>query len=691
MAPHPFSLERNRGLYLGSFFFSNWLIAYSALPLGFKLTLGLFGILLPLYVAVRTSTFPRSGEKQDPDLKLGLPLWLLLGGIGLALFLRFHKLTTLFCWPTLDEGWNGILALELSKDWNWRFFYTFGDAPPLPVWCGALLFKAGASPALALWLPSAIVSCLTVVAGYFAARQFFSRSFALVCGGLLAFGHWPLFIGRFCHQGIWLPLWVCLFLCLWGKFRDAKKDRKVWALVSGIALGLGSFTFTPWLGVAGLLFLWAFWTLWLRSKKRGPEFLVFTGGFGLALLPFLLAVLREGYGHHIRSLSPWGGTFHEFQLLQNFFKYFAVLIWGAYEKDPAYTPVWGGFLNPLLGAFFFLGIGEMVRRWRSGLVQWVATAFLLFLLPGAFSPNLETFRIAQVMPLLLVVTAFGIHPFVASFSNARRVWALVGVLTLTGIFDFGQLAKPYQEPEEHPQDFGRPLKSLEKFQTYRAFLKDKGLLLSHFEPNAMNDPTLSVMTEGIPVLSGDPARTLVSMDPHYAPFLKARFPKMGWVSLPEGIGTHGLALLMDDANRAVSLTWNLAHEAFLKADLARFAQNSGPLVGPVSILARAYPRIQGDPFLESVYWDKMAAYAYEDGNYEVQLKCYQNAVTRGYPTADLYFKLGQMYLVGKRMKEAKEAFLKATKAPMDRTQAAQVLEWMASQEAPARPRTGGTE
>jgi len=704
MASHPFSLEKNRGLYLGFFFLSNWLIAYSALPLGFKLTLGLFGILLPLYVAVRTSAFPRSSERPDPDLKLDLPLGLLLAGLALALFLRFHKLTTLFCWPTLDEGWNGILALELSKDWNWRFFYTFGDAPPLPVWCGALLFKLGASSPIALWLPSAIVSCLTVVVGYFAARQFFSRSFALICGGLLAFSHWPLFIGRFCHQGIWLPLWICGFFYLWGRFQSSKenKARRAWAAIAGAGLGLGSFTFTPWLGAAGLLFLWAFWTLWLRSKKTRPEFLIFTGGFVLALLPFLLAVLKEGYGHHIRSLSPWGGTFHEFQFLTNFFKYFAVLVWGAYEKDPAYTPVWGGFLNPLLGAFFFLGVGEMIRRWRLGLVRWVGAFFLLFLAPGALSPNLETFRVAQVMPLLLVITAFGIHPFMASFSNARRVWAWVGVLAFTGAFDFDQLAKPYRDPVAHPQDFGRPLRSMERYRIAKALeglgkdgIERIGPL--DFGTDSINDPTLSVMlfpSSGSIRPRPVPSLTMTS-NVHYGPFLKKRFPGADWTWVGKDLPVENGGRLLGSIpgtpeNQRTLHAWRDLWTSFLNADLARFAQNSGPLVRPVSILAAAYPQVKGDPFLESVYWDKMAAYAYEDANYEVQLKCYQNAVTRGYPTADLYFKLGQMYLVGKKVKEAKEAFIRATKAPMDRTQATQVLEWMAAQEASVRPRAGGT-
>ncbi len=685
MTSHPLSLEKNRGIYLGSFFFSNFLIAYSALPLGFKLTLGLFGIFLPLYLAIRTADPP--GPKETPsyltDLELSIPLWLLIGGISLATFLRFYKLTTLFCWPTLDEGWNGILAIELSKHWTWKFFYTFGDAPPLPVWCAALLFKLGASPAFALWFPSAVVSLLTVPMGYLAARQFLSRSLALVCGGLLAFSYWPLFIGRFCHQGIWLPFWICLFLFLWGEFQKAttRVDKNRRAIGLGLGLGFGSFTFTPWIGVAGLLFVWVLWSMAVRSKKDKPYLPFFIGAFLASLVPFSLAVLREGFGHHIASLSPWGGWFKEFQILTNFFKYFAVLVWGAYEKDPAYTPVWGGFLNPLLGAFFFSGVIEMVRFRHSALIQWISIAFLFFLLPGVLSPNLETFRVAQVLPLLLFIVALGAHSFLTTITTPRRLWCLAGILAFTGAFDFDQLAKPYRDPGKQPENFGRPLKSLENYRAYQAFLKDRGLLLSHFEPDAMNDPTLSVMTEGIQVLPEELAKTLVLVNSHYALFLKDRFPKMGWVPLSEGSGAHGLALLMDNRPPA----WSLAHEAFLKADLARFYQNSGPLVKPVSILAAAYPLVKGDPFLESVYWDKMAAYDYEDLDYQAQLTAYQMAVTKGYPTADLYYKLGQLLLVGKRIPEAKEAFLKATQAPMNKTPAAQILGWLRSKEASGIP------
>lgn len=692
--PHPYSLEKNRLAYLFLFLAANSLIAYSSLPVTAKWLVGLFAILLPLYTALRT--LPSPARNEDPgfltNLKFSLPPWILLSALLLAAFLRFNGLTTLFCWPTLDEGWNGTLAIELSKHWSWRFFYTFGEAPPLPVWCAAALFKLGASPAFALWFPSAAVSLLTVLVGSFAARQFFSRSFSLLCGGLLAFSYWPLFIGRFCHQGVWLPLWVCLVLYSWGGFQNAREKRakRNWAWGLGAAVGLGSFTFTPWLGVAGIFFLSILWTMTVRVKKDRPFFLHFLLALAVSLVPFLLAVAREGYGHHIASLSPWGGWFKGFEFFTNFSKYFAVLFWGAFEKDPAYTPVWGGFLNPLWGAFFFLGLIEMIRLRSGSLIRWTGAAFLLFLLPGALSPNLETFRVAQVLPLLLFMTALGAHSFLAALPGKKQGTVLLLLLAGTAAFDFNLLTAPYRDPEAHPENFGRPLKSLERYRAYRALSSQPGpsfgFILTDLDTGSFNDPSLLVMTYPFNAANPDfkpPARPSGAaltpwigffVNAHYEPFLKSRFPADVLSLIPTG-GENLLGILsLNDSNKKGLERWVGAHFWFRQADQARFSQNYGHLEESVQTLEKAFPIVRGDRFLEAVYWDKMAAYAYEDLDYERQLNAYRMAVLRGYPTADLYYKMGQLYLVRQHIGEAWQAFRLATKAPLDRTPAARLLQ-----------------
>lgn len=682
------SLDRHPWVYFFFFLAANALISYAPLSFEIKIVLGLLGIGLPLYVAFRTSPPPARQEKPAYLIEsLSSPApWLWTLGLIALLVLRFDKLETLFRWPTLDEGWNGILAIQLSQHWTWRFFYTFGQAPPLPVWSAALLFKLGAPPALALWLPSALVSLATVPMGYFAARQFFSKSFSLICGGLLAFSYWPLFIGRFCHQGIWLPLWVELVLFAWGGFLKAKGDgaQRKWAVGLGLALGFGSFTFTPWIAPAGFFFLTMAWGILAGTKKSWGNFSWLCGALLVGLIPFLLAVSREGYGQHILSLSPWGGWFHHFDFFWNLFRYFAVLVWTSLDPEPAYTPLWGGFLNPLLDAFFFIGIIEMFRLRRLRLVQWMAAAFLVFLLPGALSPNLETFRVAQVMPLLLFITALGISSLLGKFPSKNRLVFFGLLLAFTGILDFNLMAAPYRDPEAHPENFGRPLKSLERYRACEVLKSLPGhfLIFPDFEEGSYNDPTLTVMTrdsEGIPAKTD---RYAVFMNVHYKPFIQKRYPSAGWYDLSGGLmepdGDNTLALFQEPSGISnpdsyLPYHWYLPHEVFRQADLLRFSQTKADFGSVLQVLESAYPLVKGDPFLESVFWDKRAAYEYEALNYGQQLFSYRMAVARGYPTAELYYKMGQLFMVGGHNAEARRAFLKATQAPLDLTPARVLL------------------
>jgi 4-amino-4-deoxy-L-arabinose transferase-like glycosyltransferase len=690
---YSWSLRQKPWAYFLLFLGTNCLMSYGDFPIQAKVFWVLFGLILPLYVALRTLPPPHN-EKPGylTDLPLSIPAWLWAAALLAVVLLRFYRLTSFPLWPNLDEGWIGTLAIELSKHWSWKFFYTFGETPPLTVWTVALLFKGGFSPAFSLWFPPALCSLLTVLAAYFAARRFFSPSFALLCGGLMGFSYWPLLMGRLCHQGIWLPLWVCGGLYLLGGFHQAKESagKSLGALALGVGAGLGSFLFTPWPVVTGLLTLGLFWHWFIRARENRRDFIFYCLTLCLTLIPFGLAVLKEGFGSHIVSLTPWGGWFHRMNFLTGLLHYLGVLIWSAYEKDAAYSPVWGGFLNPLLGAFFWVGLVEMIRLRRLALIRWTAAAFLLFLLPGVLSPNLETFRIAQVLPLLLFVTALGVHTLGEFLPESKRLMALLGLLALTGAFDFNLLAAPYRDVNNHPENFGRPLKSLER---YRAFeiLKHRGLsvFLTDFDTNAFNDPTLSVMAYPLngarnpAVAPKNCGQMAVFVNTHYRPFLAQRFPEAQWFDLSQGLhaenGGNLLGIFTDSPTQVKSpRQWVLAHEIFQEADLQRFAQGTGNFKPILQKLESAYPLVKGDPFLESVFWDKRGAFEYGNLDYDQHLLSYQMAVTRGYPTAELYYKLGQLLLVKQRFPEAQAAFLKASQAPLDLTQAKQTLESLKS-------------
>jgi 4-amino-4-deoxy-L-arabinose transferase-like glycosyltransferase len=695
MVHHPLSpdIPRNRPLYFSLWFLVNSLIAYSSLPGVWKWVLGLFGIFLPLYVACRTLS--ASSRREVPaylkELKFSPPAWMLLSGIGLLVFLRFFQVETFPRWPNLDEGWNGILALELSRHWSWKFFYTFGDAPPLPIWCAAGLLKLGFSPSLSLWFPSAAVSLLTVFVGFWTARLYFSKSFAWVGGGLLAFSFWPLFMGRHCHQGIWLPLWVLLCLYLGGRFQKAgdRSARRRWACGLGLTMGLGSFTFTPWPVVALFFLAVLFWRWVVRSKGNRESFFLCAAAFLIGLIPFLLAVRSEGFGRHILSLSPWGGWFHAGEFLSNLLRHVTVFFWGAFEAEPAYALPAGGLLNPLLAVFFLWGLVQMFRFRAQALLRWTALAFLVWMLPGVLSLNLESFRFAQVLPILLFITAFGMFSALEGIP-AKWQWGFLALLMLlTAAFDFNRVAALSRDPEAAPSDFGHPLKSLERYRAGQALNWaaqewGPGLIFTDFDVPSFNDPTLAVMTYPFnraenPALSVTRKPWMaVFVNYHYQSFLKKEFPDGLWFRLSKGLspdnGGDLLGILpLESAGDERALRWFRAHEAFQAADRKRFLQNGG-MDGVTRTLEAGYSFVKGDPFLESVYWDKRGIYAYENLDFDEHLRCAQSAVTRGYPTAELYYKWGELLLIRRKIPEAKAAFHQALQAPLNLTRAREALE-----------------
>jgi 4-amino-4-deoxy-L-arabinose transferase-like glycosyltransferase len=692
--------QKSPWVYFGLFCAALFILSYTALPFTAKSAVALFGGVLPLYLALRMSSKPKPREEPAYLMEFGLPLPLGLGIIGLfcALFLRFYRLEDLFCWPNLDEGWIGTIALELSRHWSWKFFYTFGEAPPLTIWSVALLLKLGLSPSLSLWLPPALVSILTLGVGYGAARLWFSKSFSLVGAGLLAFSYWPLLLGRLCHQGIWLPFWVCLCLGAWGLFNRAGGDaaKRNGALGMGIAMGLGSFMFTPWPVVTLVFMLSLFWVWVVRPGKNLSSFLIALGATAVTLLPFALAVLREGYGAHILSLSPWGGWYRFSRLLPNALDYLTMLFFGVGDPEPAYTAVVGGFLNPILGSFFFLGTVELFR-----LPKWLAAAFFLFLLPGALSLNVETFRVAQILPLVLFVCAIGIQSAWGTLPSQKQ-WTLLAILFLiSGALDFHLLAAPYGDPDAHPENFGRPVKSLERYRAFQILDKIKkdrgpGLILADFDTDSFNDPTLSLMAYPfnaaqnaslLHVLLGEkqpPQWVAVFVNAHYEPFLKKRFPLGAWFPVSKGLSLpHGGELLgvipVVPRDAPTLYAWCEAHEIFENADRQRFFQSRGNVQPSIQTLDSAKSLMKNDPFLESFYWDKRAAYEYVALDYGQQLYSYQMAVKEGYPTADLYYKWGELLRVKGDLAGAREAYVKATQAPLDLTPSAQILAGLKAQ------------
>lgn len=612
-------------------------------------------------------------------------------GFALCVCLRFYKLETLFAWPNGDEGWNGFSALGLAHHWNWNFFYTTGEAPPLIVWSTAVMFKMGFPPFLCLWFFPAIASCFTVVTGYFAARQYFNRSFSLLAASLLAFSYWPLLSGRICHQGIWMPLWVCSCFFLLGRFLkySPASSAKTDAVMLGFVSGLGVLTFTPWPAVVLFIVIAVFRQTLICGKKDWKAFFLFTGFLFVSFIPFLAAFLAEKPGQHASSVAAWSGWFPWQHQIPVVLHYFTCLFWGDFDDAAAYTPTWWGFLNPVLSSFFFMGIMEMLPLRKTHRFKWFFLLFLFFLLPGLLTMNLEAFRIIPVMPLLILMAALGLFSFLSPLPTAGRIPVLVVILLVSGSMDFLELAAPFQDPASHPGLFARNGRSLQRHEAYQALLQESrekgpGLILTDFDPDEPNDTTLSVMTYPFnaalnPGLDPSVAQwAALFVNVNYRPYLEARLPGCRWDWLGQGLpikdGGYMLGLIpLTAETRPVIGQWLQVHGLFHENNLFWYSQTRVDWDSVFQSLQKAEPLVQQDPFLFTVYWEKSAAYYYKKVDFRNCLQAYTQAINKGYPTAGLCYDLGDLLLALKDTQDAVPVLQLARRAPLDLTAAREAL------------------
>ena len=649
------------------------MLSYGPFTGSIQVLLFILGLLLPLGLwAVKTKTTENGKTPfHQREFLPAISAWAWMALAAAALFLRFWKIDSLFLWPTGDEGLIGAAALKLSQKWDWRFFYTVGQNPPAFVWLCAGFFKWIPSSFFDLWGPASLVSALTVIFGVMTVRSFSSKSFALVFGFLLAFSYWPLYLGRRCLPAVTVPLGELLLVFCLARFLqsdDSNRIRRAFTL--GISAGLQSFTYVAWPVVTlagGAAFLTGI--LGLRQFK-GRVIAGFTSGAALALSPFVLAVLREGYGQHVSNLSLWSGWFHDRNLVSNVLVYLRALFWNLSDQPSGVLSGEGGLFNPLTDSFLFLGSIELLRFRRQRFFRLAGFVLIFFMLPGFFSLNLQTFRVIQALPLLLGVAALGIGSWLRLLQGTRH-WILLAVLlALSTGGDFERLGQPYRDVA---QDTGPFLSTGKSLARYRAFgilekleqTEGPGFVLGEWDIPA--DRTMEVATYFFNAALDhklDPGRirwAALITDQHYRPFLEKRFPQAQWQLLDSDLPKDSHRMLgvipVNPEDEAVLRRWAEADRAFRDLNWGIDHIYDRDCLDRINrdILAD-YPLIQGDPFLESAYWEKAAYfYYYDSGHYPEHLRALQLAVGRGYPAAHLYAELAELYTLGGQSALAQKA------------------------------------
>ncbi len=617
-------LPYNPWIYFLVFLLSNTLLTFGSLPLVFRFWVLLLGLALPffLYWATHVEVSPDQRPPYAVEIFTFQHRWIWIFPAGLGLFLRFWRLTDSGLWPEGDEALTGMSALELFQKWHWRLFQDFSQVSSLLSRLCFFTLKLSDNPFLSLYFPPAFLSTLTVLASYFAARRFFSSSFSFLASFLLALNLWAQLVGRTPLAGVLFPLWECGCFYVFGRylFPSANSSRKKWTCFLGFCAGLGPLTIDPWEVVSfGIIVVIVFEFFKKRPRDYALLF-VFFMGLGVALIPFLIAIRTQGFGHHILAVASWKNFSSWWVPVNVAMAYLSVLFWGGVKG--LCVPPLGGFLNVLSASSFFVGCLELYRFRREPSTRFIAFFFLLFLSPGFLSNSMETYRIIPLLPLLVIVTALGAQSLWARLSSRGRATFLPLVLLTSLGLDWNRLFLPF-----NAEDRGTTIPPKQYCYEILKQLSDRegpGFIFPELVPE-QSDHILTYATYFFnATLNSDvQARNVkwaaVFTLEHYRPVFSQRFPSSRWFDLPAEAGgpanRHGLVLIPLNPSLAGTFnSWNDFYSWYQGIEFKIIDLADGqPRTEILRNMARFYPWVPNDSLLQSFFFEKLAFnYSWEE-------------------------------------------------------------------------------
>ncbi len=178
---------------------------------------------------------------DDDDLRLlgrGRLRLLLLLVLALALFLRLYRIGELPFGTWYDEAENGLQALRVLENPNFRPIYVQSThAPAHYVYLIAAAFKVFDVSTQSIRLVSVAMGLGTVLAGYLLGREFFGRIGGLLLATLLAVSRWDINLSRIGMYNISTPLFALLTIGF--LLRGIRRRRLSDFGLAGLSLGLG--------------------------------------------------------------------------------------------------------------------------------------------------------------------------------------------------------------------------------------------------------------------------------------------------------------------------------------------------------------------------------------------------------------------------------------------------------------------
>lgn len=533
-----------------------------------------------------------------------------------------------------DDAANSFFSIQQCDHWHWHLWYTSEKCGPIGFWLRAIFYRFFPPSLFNMWLLQAFESSATLIVGYWASRQYVSKSLSFLFALILAFSFWPLYLGQFCSMEYLAVLWEFFCLGLFGlclKSLSVGLSRDKLAVVLGFWLGLGYYIWVVAIPVIFILASGFLWT-WARCPSKKLRTLA---AFGVPLLLLSLPVGAQLFsnissGHIHNYLVTNRSNFLSYQLVVSF-SYLTVFLWGPIDKSYFnFGPLWGGFLNPFLGSAFLLGIIELFRFRRKPIFYWVVGIFLTCLLPGLLSNTSEMMRVLTTLPFCLILAALGLKKFLDNFSPQKRMAILTMILSCSMTLDFYHLWGPYHRWAVPDKDTAGS-KSPEHFQAFQILEKleqknGAGLIFSDFYYNVF-DQSLYVAAYGFnaavnPKLDPSHAKwTAILLAPWDMDVIQHRFPSAVFYNVSEGLhrtrqGEMWMAVvpLSGKSGKAI-IGWIDCYRE-IQGLFAEYPYNvSNPSYGKVlADLWKDYDHAPQEPFIRNSLMEKIIDASYQSSD-----------------------------------------------------------------------------
>jgi 4-amino-4-deoxy-L-arabinose transferase-like glycosyltransferase len=669
-----YSWPSNPWVYFHLFLAINLFLSYTSFSLQYKWILGLSLLTAILIFQFKyNSSLPR---RHDPGYSRE---WLFISPARilclavLAMALRFVKLTSFFTYPLFDDVLNAFFAFHLNLDWNWHPFFYYSQMPPLYIWFLAGMFKIGEVSSFSLWFFPALVSLLCVPLSYYACRTFFSKSMSLIGCLLVAASFWPLWLGRISHQMGLMLLWEWLALWCLGKYLNSTSSGSwKFTILLGLCIGGGFYTFFAWpviaLFVSGVVLTRA-----IRSGRLLTA-LLFLFAVLTAVSPLLWAAIQDDYGYYVTHRWLTKGS-KEWDLLHSLY-YVSTLFWEGWKDYFGYAPRWGGFLNPILGAFVGVGLGEVWRLRKNPLVlAWVG-AFVLFLTPVMLTDNYSASRLTPLLPICLIGSALGIQTLALSVGSLWNKKYLLFLLIISLGLDGLNLYQTRSYTNRCPEGPKYTRYELAYSQIAQLEKKGSGAAFTNFI-NDTRDRSLSFLTYPFNVVinpripSDSISWAVVLTDEEYKLCLSRGFPGIQWYWLDWDLrdmkgaiffvrGMYLGVIPLSMSNRQTVQKWLKAGrdlENIALDDLNHVPSRSHDAL--IKKMKAFYPDFEVDGFLKTFFWEKVAKAYAEDKNHAAALEALDRSIQAACPRGYLYHQKGQLLVKMKQYGKARETFLEA--------------------------------